>query len=75
MNCREHIWIDAERMHGTLCLRDTRVPVFAILDSLVDGEIVDSILANYAGLRPVHVHAALAFAAELARERILPIPA
>ncbi len=24
MNWREHIWIDAERMHGTSCLRDTR---------------------------------------------------
>jgi len=24
MNCSEHIWIDAERMHGTSCLRDKR---------------------------------------------------
>jgi uncharacterized protein (DUF433 family) len=75
MNWREHIWIDAERMHGTPCLRETRIPVFVVLDNLADGETVESILANYPGLRPEHVPAALAFAAELAHERIVPIPA
>lgn len=75
MNWREHIWIDAERMHGTPCLRGTRVPVFVILDNLADGESVEAILGNYPGLRPEHVTAALAFAAELAHERIVPIPA
>ena len=75
MNWREHIWIDAERMHGTPCLRETRIPVFVVLDNLADGETVESILANYPGLRPEHVPAALAFAAELAHERIVPNPA
>ena len=75
MNSREHIWIDAERMHGTPCLRGTRVPVFVILDNLADGETVEAILVSYPGLRAEHVTAALAFAAELAHERIVPIPA
>jgi uncharacterized protein (DUF433 family) len=75
MNWREHIWIDAERMHGTPCLRGTRVPVFVILDNLADGANVEAILENYPSLRAEHVHAALAFAAELAHERIVPIPA
>ncbi len=75
MNWREHISIDADRMHGTPCLRGTRVPVFVILDNLADGETVERILENYPGLRPEHVPAAIAFAAELAHERIVPIPA
>jgi uncharacterized protein (DUF433 family) len=62
-------------MHGTPCLRDTRVPVLVVLDSLADGETVGSIVANYPGLRPEHVPAALGFAAALAHERIVPIPA
>jgi uncharacterized protein (DUF433 family) len=75
MNWREHIWIDAERMHGTPCVRGTRVPVSVILDNLAAGEPVETILANYPGLHADHVSAALAFAAELAHERIVPIPA
>ena len=51
-------------MHGTPCLRNTRIPVFVILDNLASGESVESILANYPGLRAIHVPAALAFAAE-----------
>jgi len=47
--------------------------VFVILDDLADGESVESISANYPGLRPVIIPAALAFAAELAHERIVPI--
>jgi uncharacterized protein (DUF433 family) len=62
-------------MHGTPCLRGTRVPVFVILDNLADGESVEAILANYPSLQPAHISAALAFAAELAHERVVPIPA
>ena len=58
MNWREHISIDAARMHGTPCLRGTRVPVY-----------------EYPSLKPEHIPAALAFAAELAHERVVPIPA
>ncbi|MBA2291614.1 MAG: DUF433 domain-containing protein [Gemmatimonadales bacterium] len=75
MDWREHIWIDAERMHGLPCLRGTRVPVFVILDNLAGGESAERILAEYPSLRPEHIPAALAFAAELAHERVVPIPA
>lgn len=75
MNWRDHISITADRLHGTPCLRGTRVPVFVILDNLAAGESVETILSQYPSLRPEHVPAALAFAAELAHERIVPIPA
>ena len=75
MEWRAHIWIDAERMHGVPCLRGTRVPVYVILDNLAAGESAETILSEYPTLRPEHIPAALAFAAELAHERVVPIPA
>ena len=75
MDWREHIWIDPERMHGLPCLRGTRVPVYVILDNLAGGESAERILTEYPSLRPEHIPAALAFAAELAHERVVPIPA
>jgi uncharacterized protein (DUF433 family) len=75
MNWREHIWIDAERMHGIPCMKGTRVPVHVILDNLAEGESAETILDEYPTLRPKHIRAAIAYAAELAHERVVPIPA
>jgi uncharacterized protein (DUF433 family) len=75
MDWREHISIDAERMHGLPCFRGTRIPVFVVLDNLAAGESAATILEQYPTLRPEHVPAAIAYAATLARERVVPIPA
>ena len=75
MDWREHVWIDPERMHGLACMRGTRIPVHVILDNLAAGESAESILIEYPTLRAEHIRAALAFAAELAHERVVPIPA
>lgn len=75
MQWREYIWTDPDRMHGTPCLRGTRVPVYVILDNLAGGETPQNILDQYPSLRPEHIPAALAYAAELARERIISVPA
>jgi uncharacterized protein (DUF433 family) len=75
MDWRAHIWIDAERMHGTPCMRGTRVPVYVILDNLAGGETPEAILEQYPSLEPAHIPAAIAYAAALARERVVPIPA
>lgn len=74
MDWRAHISIDAERMRGTPCLQGTRISVYVILDNLAAGESVDTILTQYPTVRPEHIPAALAFAAELAHERVVPIP-
>jgi uncharacterized protein (DUF433 family) len=59
---------------GEICAAGTRVPVTVILDNLAEGSTQDEILSSYPSLRPEHVHAALAYAAELAREeRLVPI--
>ena len=75
MDWREHIWIDPERMHGTPCMKGTRVPVYVVLDNLAAGESQEAILREYPSLQPDHVRAAIAYAAALARERVVPIPA
>ena len=75
MNWREHIKADPQIMHGTACLRGTRVPVSVVLDNLAAGETKDRILEQYPSLTAEHIAAALAYAAELARERIVPTAA
>ena len=75
MNWRDYISIDPDRMHGTPCIRGTRIPVYVVLDNLAAGETVETILREYPSLRAEHVPAAIAYAAALAHERVLPIPA
>lgn len=47
------------------------MPVTVILDSLAEGASRDEILHSYPSLRPIHLDAALSYAAELAREEML----
>jgi uncharacterized protein (DUF433 family) len=57
-----------------LCAKGTRVFVTNILDSLAEGASRGEILASYPSLRPEHIDAAMAYAAELAREEsLLPL--
>ena len=48
--------------------------VSVILDNLAEGASREEILANYPSLTGEDIDAAVAYAAELARERIVPIP-
>ena len=65
---------DSNVCHGQLCAKGTRVLVTNILDSLAEGASRDQILKSYPSLRSEHIDAALAYAAELAREEsLLPI--
>lgn len=52
-----------------------RIPVSVVLDNLAAGETPERILDQYPSLRPEHIPAAIGYAADLARERIVPIPA
>lgn len=55
-------------LSGDLCARGTRVPVATILDALAEGADAPDILRSYPTLKPVHVRAAIAYAAQLVRE-------
>jgi len=75
MDWKPFITTDPKVMHGAVCLKGTRVPVSVVLDNLAADATRDRILQQYPSLTPEHIAAAIAYAAELARERVLPVPA
>lgn len=74
MNWRDRIQADPLVCHGKACIKGTRVMVSAILDNLAAGETPQSILRSYPSLQESDILAALAYAADLARERFVPVP-
>jgi uncharacterized protein (DUF433 family) len=70
-----YITVDPKVLHGAVCFRGTRVPVSVVLDNLAANESIERILDQYPSLKLEHISAALAYAAELARERVVSIPA
>ena len=71
---RQYLASDPQVCHGQLCAKGTRVLVTNILDSLAEGGDRAAILKSYPSLRPEHIGAAVAYAAELAREEsLLPL--
>ena len=71
---RAYLTSDPAVCGGQVCAKGTRVLVTVILDSLAEGASREEILRSYPTLVPAHVDAALAYAAELAREEsLLPL--
>jgi uncharacterized protein (DUF433 family) len=75
MDWSEHIVVDPEICHGRACIRGTRVFVSVILDNLAAGESAERILESYPSLSLEAIRAAIAYAADLARERVVALPA
>jgi len=73
-NWRERISIDPSVCHGKACIHGTRIMVSVILDNIAAGVGEDAILASYPSLKPEDLAAALAYAAELAREGTIGLP-
>lgn len=74
MNWTEHITVDPNICHEKACIRGTRVMVSVVLDNLAAGLTPTEIVRSYPSLQPDDVGAAMAYAAELARERIVATP-
>jgi len=68
------ISIDPAVCFGKPVIRGTRIWVSLIVDNLADGVPESELLAAYPQLKPEDIRAALAYAAEMTRERIIPIP-
>ncbi len=75
MDWRDHITVDPMISHGQACVRGTRIPATVILDNLAAGIGTEEILASYPGLTETGIRAALAYAADLASERVVALPA
>ncbi len=69
---RERISVDPNVCHGRVCIKGTRVMVSVILDNLASGESPEQIMRGYHVERE-DIEAAMRYAAELARERIVPL--
>jgi uncharacterized protein (DUF433 family) len=74
MKWRDHIVVDPAICHGAPCFRGTRVMVSVVFDNLAADHTREQTLADYPSLWPEAIPAAIAYAAELSRERIVEIP-
>ena len=75
MKWQDYIVVDPDVCHGQACIKGTRVMVSVILANLAAGLSVEDLLKSYPSLTREAVQAALEYAAELARERVVAVPA
>lgn len=71
---KERISIDPNVCHGKPCLKGTRIWVSLIVDNLASGSSEEEILTAYPSLTRDDIRAALAYAAEMTRERYVDVP-
>jgi uncharacterized protein (DUF433 family) len=75
MDWREHITVDPAVVHGKACIRGRRITVAVVLANLAEGLSAEEIVKSYPSLTATGIQAALAYAADLAQERVLSLPA
>ena len=71
---RERISVNPAICHGRACIRGTRITLSAIVDNVAAAVARGGILRSYPTLREADIDAALAYAAELAREGAVDLP-
>ena len=71
----QRISVDPKVCHGKACIKGTRIMVSVILDNLAAGASPAEIIKSYPSLTLVDIQAAIAYAAELARERVVLVEA
>ncbi len=74
MDWKSHISTDPNICHGKACIKGTCVLVSVILDNLAAGETPENIAQGYQ-ITLEDIQAALLYAAELSRERVITLPA
>ena len=75
MTWQDYVVVDPKVCHGRACIKGTRIMVSVVLDNLAAGLTPDEIVQSYPPLTREAVQAAMAYAAELARERVVVVPA
>ena len=71
----KRISVDPNICFGKPCIRGTRIWVSLILDLLANGTTIEEVLAEYPQLTKEDIHAAIAYGAEMSRERFVEIAA
>ncbi|MFH1241210.1 MAG: DUF433 domain-containing protein [Pseudomonadota bacterium] len=75
MNWHDYITVDPSVCHGKACIKGTRIMVSVVLDNLAAGLDSDELLKSYPSLTKEDIQAAISYAAELVRERVVGMPA
>ena len=75
MKLQDFITADPAVCHGKACIAGTRIMVSVILDNLAAGLTPEEIVRSYPTLSRQAVQAAMSYAAELARERLVVLVA
>jgi uncharacterized protein (DUF433 family) len=68
------ISVDPKVCFGKPCIRGTRIWVSLILENLAEGVAEEQLREAYPQLQPEDIRAALAYAAETTRDRVVPLP-
>lgn len=74
MNWRNRITTDPFICHGKACIKGSRIMVSVILDNLADSMSEQEILESYPSLTIEDIKAAISYAADLTREKLITIP-
>jgi uncharacterized protein (DUF433 family) len=69
----QRITVDPNICFGKPCIRNTRIWVSLLLDFLANGMSTEEILAEYPQLTEEDIRAAIAYGAEMSRERYVEI--
>lgn len=75
MDWHTYITVDPNICHGQACVAGTRIPVSVVLDNLAAGVSDTEIIASYPRLSSEAIQACIAYAADLAREEVVGLPA
>jgi len=68
----DRITFEPGKMGGRACLRGLRITVATVVSLVAEGVPAEEILADYPELEPEDIRQALAYAAWLTREEVLP---
>ena len=71
----DRISVDPNVCFGKPCIRGTRIWVSLILDLLASGMTMKEIVEEYPQLTEEDIRAAIAYGAEMSRERYVEVPA
>jgi uncharacterized protein (DUF433 family) len=74
MKWQDYITVEPDICHGKACLKGTRILVSVILDNLAAGLTPEEIQRSYPSLPANSIQAAIAYAADLAREWVVAMP-
>jgi uncharacterized protein (DUF433 family) len=70
----QHVIVDPQVCAGKACVKGTRIWVSLVMENLAAGLSGEAIIKEYPQLTLDDISACLTYAAELARERVIPVP-